>query len=477
VLRPLALWMHSENGRRQATASELEPVVAPLLKKIRWKGGNATRFLEIIRDESGLLTGQSTTAFGFVHLGFQEHLAARELRTQLVAAPERLADLASRLHESWWQEVTLLLLAQEDAPIYGKFLTAALEHPNAAEHIDFLTQCRDEADSTTDEPIEAALERLGNTRDVSIALSLALELALRWNIPIPLAVRRHADARIRRALDSTYQPIVIRLEPVPAPVSAPAGTVEHGGRRVSARGGIELVAIPGGTFWMGSTKEEIARIKRDYPERANFYDDELPRHEVTLSRFFLSPTPVTNSQYGRFLQATPDAEKPEFWADRRYNQPDQPVVGVSWDQAVRFCGWAGVTLPTEAQWEYACRSGTDSRYWSGDGESDLERVGWFAKNSGVSLQLVARKPASVFGLHDVHGNVWEWCSDWYGSYTKEALRDPAGPTAGSGRVVRGGGFGGGAALCRSAFRGWRRPAYWRSDLGFRVAMPAAPSSD
>jgi formylglycine-generating enzyme required for sulfatase activity len=471
VLQPLALWMHSENGRRQATASELEPVVAPLLKKIRWKGGNATRFLEIIRDESGLLTGQSTTAFGFVHLGFQEHLAARELRTQLVAAPERLADLASRLHESWWQEVTLLLLAQEDAPIYGRFLTAALEHPNAAEHIDFLTQCRDEADSTTDEPIESVLRELAGARRATAAQLVALDLAVRWGVDVPTALQGHSDRQVCRRLGLLSGSGTTTTE-----LSARLSVVRRS-KVTSPRGEIELVAIPGGKFWKGSTDEQIARLKRDYPGRESVFDREAPLHEVKLPPFFMAATPVTNAQYARFLESTPDTDKPGYWADRRYNQPDQPVVSVSWDDAVRFCQWAGVRLPTEAQWEYACRAGTDTRYWSGDEESDLERVGWFVGNSAGVLQPVARKQANPWGLHDMHGNVWEWCADWYCDYPGDTQGDSAGPSSGSVRVFRGGSFWTVADGCRSAYRSGDHPSNRGNVLGFRVALPADPSSD
>jgi formylglycine-generating enzyme required for sulfatase activity len=477
VLQPLALWMHSENGRRQATASELEPVVAPLLKKIRWKGGNATRFLEIIRDESGLLTGQSTTAFGFVHLGFQEHLAARELRTQLVAAPERLADLASRLHESWWQEVTLLLLAQEDAPIYAKYLSAALAHPQAGEHIEFLTQCRDEADSTTDEPIESVLQGLARARRASAAQLVALDLAVRWDVSIPASLREHADHRVRQVLGIPSESMVVEFGGVSMGFSFGVGAfVAQPPRALSARGEIELVAIPAGTFWMGCAKERIARLKREHPQWTESFDREAPRHEVTLSPFFMAATPVTNAQYARFLKSTPKTEKPKYWADRRFNQPDQPVVGVSWEDAVRFCEWAGVRLPTEAQWEYACRAGTDTNYWSGDTENDLWRVGWFDYNSNGGPQRVARKLANPWGLYDMHGNVWEWCADWFGDYANGRQVDPAGPAGGSVRVVRGGSFGDGAAGCRSACRDGLRPSNCGSLLSFRVALPAAPSS-
>jgi len=475
VLRPLALWLHSENGRRQASAREMEPIIAPRLKKIRWKG-DAERFLETIRDESGLLTGYSTSSFGFVHLGFQEHLAAQELRSQLVGSSERLLELAGELHESWWQEVILLFLALDDAP-YGKFLEAALENPRAAEHIDFLTQCRDEADSSTDEPIENAL---AGARKPSASQYLALELAVRWGIEIPPALREHADERVRRVLGlpidaELMRPAQTQTVRVAAALGGVSANMKAFVTRRSTRGEIDLIAIPGGTFWMGSSNEEVERLERENPKYASGFDAERLRHEVGLSPFFLAPTPVTNAQFARFLEATPNAAKPEYWADRRYNQPDQPVVGVSWEDVQRFCAWAGVQLPTEAQWEYACRAGTDTRFWSGDNESDLVHVGWCNENSRGALQWVGRKPANPFGLHDMHGNVWEWCADWYGEYVKQPQRNPAGPAGGSDRVIRGGSFRYVPVWCRSANRYFFPPSNRWNDLGFRVALPAAPS--
>lgn len=494
VLEPLALWLHSENGRRQATAQQLESVIARHLKKARWKGG-AAHFLEVIRDESGLLTGHSTSAFGFVHLAFQEQLTAHELRAQLVGVSDGLVELAARLHESWWQEVILLLLALGRGPVYARFLTAALDNPHAAEHTDFLTQCRDEAEESTDEPIEKALAALAKSKKPSRSQLLAIDLAVRWGVAVPTELRHHASAEVRAALGlGAATPIAVELDPLHIAVSAPPGTVElHGSatigvvasanivdsarRRVrSLRGEIELVAIPGGTFWMGSTDEEIAQLKREQPRWSREFEKEGPRHEVTVSSFFLAPVPVTNAQYASFLAENPDVPNPAYWSDRRYNHHDQPVTGVSWIDVLRFCEWAGVTLPTEAQWEFACRSGTTSRFWSGDDESCLELVGWFEKNSGGRLQAVARKPANPFGLYDMHGNVWELCGDAFGDYSAAPAHDPLGPSSGSLRVVRGGHFFSAVWWCRSAFRAATAPSFRRDDLGFRVAMPAAPNA-
>ena len=152
------------------------------------------------------------------------------------------------------------------------------------------------------------------------------------------------------------------------------------------------------------------------PEREEGHLDwEGPQHEVTLESFYLGKHPVTNEEYGRFLKATGHQE-PRYWADRQFNQPKQPVVGVSWEDAQAYCKWAGLSLPTEAQWEYACRAGTTTRYWSGDTEEDLARVGWYWENSGGHTHPVGEKPANPFGLFDTHGNVQEWCEDWFGIY-------------------------------------------------------------
>ncbi|EDM75102.1 WD-40 repeat, partial [Plesiocystis pacifica SIR-1] len=168
--------------------------------------------------------------------------------------------------------------------------------------------------------------------------------------------------------------------------------------------GVELVYIPGGRFLMGSSDGE-GMIR------------ERPRHEVELDGFYLARTEVTNAQYARYLEANPGAPLPAFWDDERFNQPEQPVVGISWFEAMAYCDWAGLTLPTEAQWEYATRGGERALYWFGDEVEDLARFAWVERNANGRPHRVGTKDLNGFGFHDVAGNVGEWVQDRYGSYS------------------------------------------------------------
>jgi formylglycine-generating enzyme required for sulfatase activity len=231
--------------------------------------------------------------------------------------------------------------------------------------------------------------------------------------------------------------------------------IEAGGAK------IEMVLIPPGWFWMGSPEDEESR-----------FNNEGPRHRVLISKpFYMGKYQVTQRQWQAVMGNNPACFKESGL--------DAPVERVSWEDFQEFCAKTGTRLPTEAQWEYACRAGTTSPFNLGPTITP-ERVNYDGcyPYGGASKGIYRRKPVKVgsldnangFGLYDMHGNVWEWCADWWGVayYGSSPEVDPAGPSAGSFRVLRGGSWFSFARYCRSANR-IRYRADWRYDfLGGRV---------
>ena len=223
---------------------------------------------------------------------------------------------------------------------------------------------------------------------------------------------------------------------------------------------IEWADIPAGTFVMGSPKGEWEREKNE------------TQREVTLSAFQMSKYEITFEQYDRFCEAT-GRKKPD---DSGWGRDSRPAIRVSWDDASAFAAWMGGRLPTEAEWEYACRAGTKTPFFTGANlttdQANYNGNYPYPKNEKGEYRertvRVGNYEPNAWGLYDMSGNVWEWCSDWFGEYAPGPQTNPKGPATGTVRVLRGGSWYSYAAYCRSAFRDSRAPGTQYDDFGFRI---------
>ena len=296
---------------------------------------------------------------------------------------------------------------------------------------------------------------------------------------------------------------------IPSAPSVPTSAGRKAGERMTKTvNGVEYAFrwCPAGSFQMGSPSSESGR------------DDDETQHRVTLTQgFWMLETEVTVGMYRSFVEETGHQsgagyegkggrgynasteeweQNPKYtWKNNGFPQEENhPVANVDWNDAVAFCEWLSrktktrIQLPTEAQWEYACRAGTTSSYYFGNAPEGLSKVGNVADGSAkkqfsgwttiesedgyVFIAPVGIYRPNAWGLYDMHGNVWEWCSDWYdGSYyDKSPTSDPTGPSSGSDRVIRGGCWHYHAKICRSAFRGSNSPDFRNASLGFRFSL-------
>ena len=239
-------------------------------------------------------------------------------------------------------------------------------------------------------------------------------------------------------------------------------------KEIIGKDGVLMVLIPAGEFLMGS------------PAGKGHFN-EYPQHKVFLSAYYIDKYEVTVAQYRKFCEATgrkmPSA--PSWgWIDTH------PVVNVFWYDAVTYAQYYGKCLPTEAEWEKACRAGTTTAFHYGD-SLNSEQANFHGRYPYESVnKCIYRKQTTpvgsfqpnVFGLYDMHGNVWEWCSDLYDQnyYANSPEYNPQGATNGSDRVMRGGSWYNNAENCRSAYRGRGFPEYGGSLKGFRCAYPMSP---
>jgi formylglycine-generating enzyme len=290
---------------------------------------------------------------------------------------------------------------------------------------------------------------------------------------------------------------------------------------------MKLVLVPAGEFQMGGheTAEALVKAFSAHKRKPDFFQDEYPCHRVRITKsFYLGQHEVTVGQFRQFAndsgyrtEAERDGEggwgyvaasgkcegrRRQFnWRQTGFPQTEEhPVVNVTWNDAMAFCQWLGrkegkkYRLPTEAQWEYACRAGTTTRYHNGDdpdrlaeaanvmdarGETAFPHVHEMAIPPGEASRFtvpVGRFPPNALGLYDMHGNAWEWCADWHDDdyYAKSPVDDPAGPASGKVRVRRGGGWNSFPLWARASFRNWNSPGTRCLNLGMRIARDVRP---
>jgi len=232
--------------------------------------------------------------------------------------------------------------------------------------------------------------------------------------------------------------------------SSSAGTTT-----ITLPGGVllEMVTIPAGSFTMGSTEGS----------------DEQPTHTVTITQpFLMGKYEVTQAQWQAVMGANPS-----YFT----GNPNRPVDNVSWNDCQAFIAAINALeqgtfrLPSEAEWEYACRAGTTTKWSFGDNDELLVDYAWYSGNSLDISHAVGQKLPNAWGLYDMHGNLWEWCQDRYGEYTADAELDPQGPSTGMSRVLRGGGWDCYSWNCRSSYRIFDNPDDRNNVCGLRLCAP------
>ena len=314
----------------------------------------------------------------------------------------------------------------------------------------------------------------GYWRVLTRALPEAVREAIRKEPPRPESpesgrvAEKHVEAEDTAAAPARTEPeSPASRMPISTSESTPAtaSTLDAGAPRTVDLGNgvnLDLVWIPPGEFLMGSPDSD--RMAKD---------DEKPQHRVEITRgFWLGKYPVTKRQWQAVMGTEP-------WAGKQFvlDEPESPAVYVGWDDTQAFCHkvGTGARLPTEAEWECACRAGTTTAYSFGDNAAQLGDYAWYRKNTqdigNRYAHEIGQKRANAWGLNDMHGNVWEWCQDWYDYYPSGNVTNPTGPSSsGSKRVKRGGSWNNYPRFCRSANRNYFTPGCRYDFLGFRLAF-------
>jgi formylglycine-generating enzyme required for sulfatase activity len=314
-----------------------------------------------------------------------------------------------------------------------------------------------EAQSATPLGSDQALKRVGPG-----PYPINAKPKLRPLMPQPTALRREAPLahEVEKPSQGDVLPNIdltgVIATPNPTTAVTPKGMRSYT-EVIALNVRMEMHAIPGGEFLMGS------------PEKQG-YADEYPQHRATLSPFYIGKYPVTQSQWRAVMRTNPS----------HFNGPHHPVDSITWDEAFEYCRRLSYAtgriyrLPTEAEWEFACRAGMQTQFNYGDEEEFVVQYAWCLTNSGNHTHPVGEKKPNGWGLYDMHGNVWEWCHDWYAAdyYQYSPKVNPFGPAKGSSRVLRGGSWYSLPNYCRNAGRSNHQPDQRDPLVGFRVVCEA-----
>ena len=235
-------------------------------------------------------------------------------------------------------------------------------------------------------------------------------------------------------------------------------------KEIIGKDGVKMVLIPAGEFLMGSPEGE------GRPQ-------EHPRHKIYLDAYYIDKCEITVAQYKKFCEMT-GRRMPILPS---WSKENHPIIKVDWTDAVAYARYFNERLPTEAEWEKACCADSATNYSFGDSKTKLGEYAWYHDNSAHKTHPVGSKKPNAFGVYDMHGSVFEWCSDWFNIpdidnattyYSRSPFRNPQGPSSGQYRVKRGGSWYSGSDSCRCASRSYSDPSYGFSDYGFRCVLPA-----
>jgi formylglycine-generating enzyme required for sulfatase activity/predicted MPP superfamily phosphohydrolase len=472
LLQPLAWWFHS-GERREASLAEILPVLAEPLRELG-RPGEGEALLRAIRDQSGLLVFLGQGKWGFLHQSFQEYLAARHVQAR-VLDQELWKDLAGRFGEPWWREVLLLALGFDTPSLFRPLLGEIVRQKRLRRDPHLAADCLSDAAAPVAEPfltaLAAGLEPLEERYQVLYMLqrvpgweAIEVDGVVAREIVAAAAAGLAGRSQEEAQLVQSIRSLAAELLGLPAPKPRRRGAAPAAGEELRHEpSGIVLVYVPGGVYTLGA--DDIS-------------DEEKPVHSVTLNPFWLGKYPVTNEQYGRFLAANPEARKPASWQDKRFNAPQQPVVGVSWEEAQAFCVWAGLALPSEAQWEAAARGADGRRYPWGNEVPTPERANYGRREGRTTPVGAYPLGAGPFGALDQAGNVWEWCEDVWASAAYRGRDGSVNPVSTKDdlavRSLRGGSWNLEAGHLPAAWRfgGWALDR--DQDFGFRCVSWSRP---